>query len=76
MRGLAGSVTLIIIAFNQDGDYQTQPYGLKIAAEQLYLMGSNPALQTRAMPTLEKADSVLNAYVASFPTNHDANDHG
>lgn len=26
------------------------------------------------MPTLEKADAVLNAYVASFSTNHDAND--
>jgi homoserine O-acetyltransferase len=58
----------------QNGDYQTQPYGLKIAAEELYLMGSNPAIQSRAMPTLEKADSVLNAYVASFPANHDAND--
>jgi homoserine O-acetyltransferase len=58
----------------QNGNYQTQPYGLKIAAEELYLMGSNPAIQSRAMPTLEKADSVLNAYVASFPTNHDAND--
>ncbi len=58
----------------QNGDYQTQPYGLKTAAETLYFMGSNPAIQSRAMPTLEKADAVLNAYVASFPTNHDAND--
>jgi homoserine O-acetyltransferase len=57
----------------QNGDYQTQPYGLKTAAEALYLMGSNPAIQTRAMPTLEKADAVLNAYIASFSTNHDAN---
>jgi homoserine O-acetyltransferase len=58
----------------QNGDYQTQPYGLRIAAETLYFMGSNPAIQTREMPTLEKADAVLNAYVAKFPTNHDAND--
>jgi homoserine O-acetyltransferase/O-succinyltransferase len=58
----------------QNGDYQTQPFGSKIAAEMLYLMGSNPAIQSRAMPTLEKADTVLNAYVASFPANHDAND--
>jgi homoserine O-acetyltransferase len=58
----------------QDGEYQSQPHGLKLAAESLYLMGSNPAIQSRAMPTLEKADSVLNAYVASFSTNHDAND--
>jgi homoserine O-acetyltransferase/O-succinyltransferase len=58
----------------QNGDYQTQPYGLKTAAEELFLMGSNPAIQSRNMPTLEKADAVLNAYVASFSTNHDAND--
>lgn len=58
----------------QNGDYQTQPYGLKIAAETLYFMGSNPAIQARELPTLEKADAVLNAYVARFSTNHDAND--
>jgi homoserine O-acetyltransferase len=45
----------------QNGDYQAQPYGLKTAAETLYFMGSNPAIQTREMPTLEKADAVLNA---------------
>ncbi|HXT12781.1 MAG TPA: alpha/beta fold hydrolase [Candidatus Angelobacter sp.] len=58
----------------QNGDYQTQPYGLKIAAETMFFMGSNPALQSRAMPTLAKADAVLNAYVASFSRTHDAND--
>jgi len=58
----------------QNGDYQAEPYGLKIAAEEMYLMGSNPAIQSRNMPTLAKADAVLNAYVASFSTNHDAND--
>lgn len=57
----------------QNGEYQTQPYGLKTAAETLYFMGSNPAIQARKMPTLAKADEVLNAYVASFSTNHDAN---
>lgn len=58
----------------QNGDYHAQPHGLSIAAETLYLMGSNPAIQTREMPTLEKADLVLSNYVTSFPTNHDAND--
>jgi len=58
----------------QGGDYQTQPYGLKLAAETMYFMGSNPAIQSRAMPTLEKADTVLNDYIRSFSTNHDAND--
>jgi homoserine O-acetyltransferase len=58
----------------QDGNYAQQPYGLKIAAETLYFMGSNPAIQARQFPTLEKMDAGLNAYVASFSTNHDAND--
>lgn len=58
----------------QNGDYQTQPYGLKIAAETLYFMGSNPAIQARKMPTLAKADAVLNSYITTFSTNHDAND--
>ena len=58
----------------QDGDYARQPYGLMIAAETLYFMGSNPAIQARQFPTLEKMDTGLNAYVASFSTNHDAND--
>jgi homoserine O-acetyltransferase len=58
----------------QDGNYEKQPYGLKIAAETLNFMGSNPAIQTRLHPTLASADAALNAYVTSFPTNHDAND--
>jgi len=58
----------------QDGNYAQQPYGLKIAAETLYFMGSNPAIQARQFPTLEKMDAGLNAYAASFSTNHDAND--
>ena len=58
----------------QDGNYQKQPYGLKVAAETLYFMGSNPALQANKMPTLAKADEVLNDYLASFSKNHDAND--
>src|ERR1035437_5661037 len=56
------------------GDYAQQPYGLKIAAETLYFMGSNPAIQARQFPTLQKMDAELNAYVASFSTNHDATD--
>ncbi len=58
----------------QGGNYTQQPSGLKIAAETLYFMGSNPAIQARQFPTLEKMDAALNAYVASFSTNHDAND--
>lgn len=57
-----------------DGNYKRQPYGLKIAGETMYFLGSNPALQVKKMPTLAKADEVLNEYIASFSTNHDAND--
>ena len=47
----------------QNGDYQTQPYGLKTAAQTLYFMGSNPAIQARELPTLEKADTVLDSEI-------------
>jgi homoserine O-acetyltransferase len=57
-----------------DGNYSAQPHGLKLAAETLYFMGSNPAIQAREHPTLASADAALDAYVASFSTNHDAND--
>lgn len=58
----------------QDGDYQTQPYGLRLAAEMMYFMGSNPAIQSRDFPTLEQMDAAIDAYVAKFPATHDAND--
>jgi homoserine O-acetyltransferase len=58
----------------QDGNYSQQPLGLKIAAETMYFMGSNPAIQARRYPTLKSMDVELDAYVASFVTNHDAND--
>jgi homoserine O-acetyltransferase len=57
-----------------NGNYQKQPSGLRIAAETMYFMGSNPAIQARQFPTLKSMDVALNAYVASFLTNHDAND--
>ncbi len=56
------------------GNYEQQPFGLKLAAETMDFMGSNPAIQSRLHPTLASADAALDAYVASFPTNHDAND--
>jgi homoserine acetyltransferase len=47
----------------QEGNYQAQPYGLRLAAEMLYFMGENPALRYKEAPTLQKADTVLDAYV-------------
>ncbi len=58
----------------QDGHYQAQPYGLRLAGEMLYLMGENPALRFKEAPTLQRADEVLNTSVAKFCANHDAND--
>jgi homoserine O-acetyltransferase/O-succinyltransferase len=58
----------------QDGNYQTQPYGLRLAAEALYFMSENPALRFKEAPTLQRADAALDAYVRSFCTNSDAND--
>ena len=58
----------------KNGDYTTQPLGLKIAEEMLFLVGSNPILRVREMPTLAKADSVLDASVARSAGSADAND--
>ena len=58
----------------QDGNYEKQPHGLALSAETLYFMSENPALRVKEAPTLGLADSLLNAYVAKFATNYDAND--
>jgi homoserine O-acetyltransferase len=57
----------------QNGDYQSQPSGLRIAAEMLYFMGSNPVLRMKESPTLKQSDEALNRYVANVMTNLDAN---
>jgi homoserine O-acetyltransferase len=56
------------------GNYKTQPNGLRTAEEMLFLVGSNPQLRQEQMPTLAKADSVLDAYVAAAMRRDDAND--
>ncbi|HKW28385.1 MAG TPA: alpha/beta fold hydrolase [Verrucomicrobiae bacterium] len=58
----------------QNGDYHTQPSGLRVAAEMLYFMGSNPVLRMQESPTLKQSDETLDRYVASVMTNLDAND--
>src|SRR5271157_4690414 len=58
----------------QEGNYQAQPCGLRLAAEMLYFVSENPALRFKEAPTLQRADIALNAYVARFCTNYDAND--
>ena len=43
------------------GNYTTQPPSLRTAAALIYFMGSNPILRQEQMPTLAKADEVLDA---------------
>lgn len=57
----------------QNGDYQTQPHGLRIAAEVLYFMGSNPVQRLKESPTLERADKNLDASVSNSLKTLDAN---
>ena len=43
----------------RQGDYTSEPHSLRLAAEILFFMGSNPRLRYEQAPTLEKADKVL-----------------
>jgi homoserine O-acetyltransferase len=54
------------------GAYASQPPSLRTAAALIYFMGSNPALRQEQMPTLAKADEVLDQALAA--TTADAND--
>jgi homoserine O-acetyltransferase len=56
------------------GEYSTQPPSLRTAAEALFFMGSNPVVRQREMPTLERSDEVLDAFVAREVKTLEAND--
>ena len=58
----------------QNGDYRTQPPGLRIAAEVLFFMSNNPYQRQQQAPTLAQADAILDAYVNDMVRTHDAND--
>jgi homoserine O-acetyltransferase len=58
----------------KNGDYEHQPQSLRIAAEILYFMGSNPLLRYQQAPTGEKAEEVLNKYGDTAMKTMDAND--
>jgi len=58
----------------QDGNYTSQPKELRIAAEMLYFMGSNPAQRLKEAPTLAQADDALDTYVANAVATLDAAD--
>ncbi len=58
----------------ENGDYTVQPQSLRIAAEMLFLVSSNPVLREKEMPTLAKADTALDRFVAFYFHHADAND--
>ncbi len=70
---------MIIDAIRNDpewkgGDYARQPQSLKLAAEMLFFMSSNPIIRQQEMPTIAKSDAVLDAYVSAYVKSADVND--
>jgi homoserine O-acetyltransferase len=57
-----------------NGEYQTQPPGLRVALEVLYFMSSNPVQRQKEAPTLQKTDEALDRFVTAGLKTHDAND--
>jgi homoserine O-acetyltransferase/O-succinyltransferase len=58
----------------QGGDYKQQPQSLRVAAEMLWLMSSNPRLRQKVAPTLALTDTALDSYAANYFKADDAND--
>ena len=59
----------------RNGDYQTQPPGMRIALEMSYFMGNNPVHRLKESPTLAAADEALDRYVTERLPTADANDY-
>jgi homoserine O-acetyltransferase len=58
----------------KEGEYKTQPRGLRIAVKMLLLMGSSPAVRQRQAPTSKAADELFEKEVAGQLARTDAND--
>jgi homoserine O-acetyltransferase len=56
------------------GDYTSQPAGLRPAMGMLFLMTSAPKVQQRTSPTRDDADKQIRAYLDQNTASHDAND--
>jgi homoserine O-acetyltransferase len=59
----------------KDGEYTSQPRGLRIALEMSWLVGNNPVQRVKEAPTLARADEVIDRYVNSRMRDTDANDY-
>jgi homoserine O-acetyltransferase/O-succinyltransferase len=58
----------------REGNYAAQPPSLRLGAQMLYFMSSNPVLRQSEAPTLAKTDAVLDAFVSNYLRTGDAND--
>jgi len=58
----------------RNGDYTSQPRGLRAALQILFIMTSAPLVQQRTAPTREKADSAIDAFLDARFRSMDAND--
>ena len=56
------------------GEYKTQPPALRTAIGMLWLVGSNPPLRQKEAPTFAAANEVIDAYIAKYLPDDDAND--
>ncbi len=56
------------------GNYTSEPYGLKGAADLLWMVGSAPLYDQSIMPTRAAADAYYHDHVATLATHYDAND--
>ncbi|HEY3782481.1 MAG TPA: alpha/beta fold hydrolase [Fimbriimonadaceae bacterium] len=57
-----------------DGEYKTQPYGLREAADVMILMGSAPLQMMKQAPTRDEADTLLERMEHGQMARMDAND--
>lgn len=57
----------------KNGDYTTQPAGLRTAAFMLMFMSSNPVQRQKEMPTREKADAAIDQFLSRTLRTMDAN---
>lgn len=58
----------------EKGNYDHEPSGLRVAAEVLYFMGSNPLQRQKEGPSLAAADHALELYLTNALARLDAND--
>jgi homoserine O-acetyltransferase len=58
----------------KNGDYTTQPPGLRTALEMLLIMGSSPLQMQEHEPTRDQADAYLDNFLKSHFVTTDAND--